>query len=158
MWGILAIAATAFSYGLDSPVARPLLRVYSAGLIAGATTSIGGLVLLVLSFCVEPKAAAALNGNWGLPAWSGWLFLVFFGSFIGYSVYMRLLRDIGASRARTYAFVSPVMAVLLGVVILGEAVNLVDVFGMIIMLGAASLAMDFGAQHAYADNHNTASG
>lgn len=115
---------------------------YSAGLVAGATTSIGGVVLLALSFCFEPKAVEALNGDWGLAAWGGWLFLVFFGSLVGYSVYMRLLRDIGASRAGTYSFVSPVIAVLLGVVILGETVSIVDVIGMTIMLSAAWLAMD----------------
>lgn len=146
MWGVLAIAAAAFSYGWGSAVARPLLRTYPAGLVAGATTSIGGLVLLALSFCFEPKAVDALSGDWGLAAWSGWLFLVFFGSLVGYSVYMRLLRDIGASRAGTYSFVSPVIAVLLGVVILGETVNVVDLVGMSIMLSAAWLAMDMGTE------------
>lgn len=146
MWGVVAIAAAAFSYGLGSAIARPLLRVYPAGLVAGATTSIGGLALLALSFWLEPKAAEALNGDWGLAAWAGWLFLVLFGSLIGYSVYMRLLRDIGASRAGTYSFVSPVIAVLLGVVILGETVDLIDIVGMTIMLGAAWLAMDIRSE------------
>ena len=60
---------------------------------------------------------------------------------IGYSVYMRLLRDIGASRAGLYAFVSPVIAVLLGAVTLGEAVTRLDLVGMAILLFAAWLAM-----------------
>ena len=39
-------------------------------------------------------------GNWGKIAWTGWFFLVIFGSLIGYTTYMRLLRDIGASPCR----------------------------------------------------------
>ena len=140
--GVLGIAAAAFTYGLGSIIARPLLRAYPASLVAGATTTIGGLTLLALSFGVEPKAAQALRGDWGAAAWAGWLFLVIFGSLIGYTVYMRLLRDIGASRAGAYAFVSPVVAVLLGVLVLRESVGIIDVVGMVILLGAAWLAMD----------------
>jgi drug/metabolite transporter (DMT)-like permease len=140
--GMLAIAGAAFSYGWGSAVAGPLLRAYPARLVAGATMAAGGLVLLALSFAFEPGATRALRFDWGLAAWSGWLFLVFAGSLVGYSVYMRLLRDIGASRAGTYAFVSPVIAVLLGVAVHGETVGVIDVVGMLIMLGAAWLAMD----------------
>jgi drug/metabolite transporter (DMT)-like permease len=146
--GMLAIAGAAFSYGWGSAVAGPLLRAYPARLVAGATMAAGGLVLLALSFAFEPGATRALRFDWGLAAWSGWLFLVFAGSLVGYSVYMRLLRDIGASRAGTYAFVSPVIAVLLGVAVHGETVGGVDVVGMVIMLGAAWLAMDMSGKPA----------
>lgn len=146
IYGVIAITTAAFSYGLGSAVARPLLRVYPAGLVAGATTLIGGVALLTLSFSFEPNAMEALSGDWGVAAWSGWLFLVVFGSLIGYSVYMRLLRDIGASRAGMYSFVSPVIAVLLGVTILGETLNAIDAVGMTIMLGAAWLAMHPGVE------------
>jgi drug/metabolite transporter (DMT)-like permease len=66
---------------------------------------------------------------------------VIFGSLIGYSIYVRLLRDIGASRAGMYTFVSPVVAVLLGAAMLGETVTWLDLLGMTILLLAAWTAM-----------------
>jgi len=70
-----------------------------------------------------------------------WFFLVIFGSLIGYTTYMRLLRDVGASRAGSYAFVSPVIAVALGAAFFAEKVTLLDVVGIIVMLSGAYLAM-----------------
>ena len=105
------------------------------------TTALGGFILLVVSLFFEDGARDALSGDWGWAAWGGWLFLVLFGSLIGYTIYMRLLRDIGASRSGSYAFVSPAIAVLLGVILLGETVDVVDLAGMAVMLLAAWLAL-----------------
>ncbi|WJI52011.1 EamA family transporter [Mesorhizobium sp. C089B] len=64
-----------------------------------------------------------------------------FGSFIGYTLFIRLLHEIGASRAGAFAFVSPVIAVVLGIITYGEEVSLIDIIGMAIMLFAAFLAL-----------------
>jgi drug/metabolite transporter (DMT)-like permease len=122
-------------------LARPLFEGYSSDFVAGFTTLFGGAFLILISLVVEPGAAAALTGDWGWRAWAGWLFLVLFGSFIGYTLFMRLLHDIGASRAGAFAFVSPVIAVLLGIFTYGEEVSLIDIIGMAIMLSAAFLAL-----------------
>jgi drug/metabolite transporter (DMT)-like permease len=141
LWGAAAVASAALTYGWGSVVARPLLRAYPSTLVTGATTLLGGGALLATSLLFEPNAVQALSGHWGLAAWSGWLFLVLFGSLVGYSIYMRLLRDIGASRAGVYAFVSPVIAVMLGMALYGEELHILDVAGMLVMLIAAGLAM-----------------
>ncbi|GLS22123.1 drug/metabolite exporter YedA [Labrys miyagiensis] len=149
--GAGAVASAAVSYGWGSVIARPLLRLYPSALIAASTTLMGGAILLGLSLAFEPGAIAALAGRWGAAAWAGWLFLVLFGSLLGYTIYMRLLRDIGATRAGSYAFVSPVIAVLLGMVSFGEQVRLPDIIGMSIMLTAAGLAMFEGKQKVIAN-------
>jgi len=139
--GAAAVSSAALTYGWGSVVARPLLRAYPATLIAGVTTLVGGLALIAWSLAFEPGAATALTGRWGWAAWSGWLFLVLFGSLIGYTIFMRLLRDIGPTRSGAYAFVSPVIAVVLGIIAFGETVGLSDLAGMAVMLVAARLAM-----------------
>jgi drug/metabolite transporter (DMT)-like permease len=139
--GMAAIAAAAIIYAAGSVLARPLLRRYPAGLLAGSTTLIGGAALVVASLVAEPGGAASLDGDWGWRAWAGWLFLVLFGSLVGYTLYMRLLRDIGASRAGAYAFVSPVVAVLLGILTYGENVSFIELAGMLVMLAAAYFAL-----------------
>ncbi len=141
LWGGFAVASAAFTYGYGSVLARPLLRAYPALFVAGITTLVGGIALLIAALMFEPGARAALSGDWGLIAWASWLLLVIFGSLIGYTTYMRLLRDIGASRAGSYAFVSPVIAVALGALFFAEQVTIVDVIGIIVMLFGAYLAM-----------------
>ncbi len=141
LWGALAVASAAFTYGYGSVLARPLLRTYPAPVVAGVTTLIGGIALLTIALLTEPGAQEGLSGNWGTTAWAGWVFLVIFGSLIGYTTYMRLLRDIGASRAGSYAFVSPVIAVLLGALIFSETVTVLDVVGIVVLLSGAYLAM-----------------
>lgn len=141
VWGAIAIATAAIAYACGSVLSRPLLRRHSPALIASVTTLVGGIALVGASLAVEPGAVAALAGRRGWLAWSGWLFLVRFGSLVGYTIYLRLLRDIGASGAGAYAYVSPVVAVLLGVVLLEERVGIADITGVIIMLAAAYLAM-----------------
>ncbi|GLR55815.1 DMT family transporter [Rhizobium indigoferae] len=141
LWGGLAVASAAFTYGYGSVLARPLLRTYPALFVSGVTTLVGGIVLLMVALAFEPGAVSALSGDWGMIAWLGWFFLVIFGSLIGYMTFMRLLRDIGASRAGSYAFVSPVIAVALGAAVFGERITVMDVIGIIVMLSGAYLAM-----------------
>lgn len=139
--GAAAIVTSAAIYSWGSVLARPLLRAYPSTLMAATTTLVGGVILLVGSVAFEPGARAALAGNWGLGAWLGWGFLVLGGSLVGYVVYMRLLHVWGASRAGAYAFVSPVVAVPLGMVWYGEKVVPTDVLAMAVMLTSAWLAV-----------------
>ena len=135
--GGAAVASAAITYALGSVLARPLLNKYSAMIISGVTTLVGGIALVAASFLFEDHTVDALTGQWGMNAWLGWLFLVLFGSCIGYQIYLRLLKDIGASAAGSYAFVSPIVAVLLGAAVYGEAITITKVLGMMVMLLAA---------------------
>ena len=139
--GAAAVAASAMSYGWGSVLARPLLTKYPTTLVSGLTTVIGGTVLLAASATFEPRFGEAIRGAWGWKAWGGWAFLVVFGSLIAYSLYMVLLRDIGASRAGMYAFVSPVIAVLLGAVLRHEQITGLSLLGMGVLLLASWIAI-----------------
>ena len=141
VWGGLAIVASAVLYGLGSVLSRPLLRRYSPVLVSGATLLPGGALMVIGSLLFEPGSVTALNGRWGAAAWSGWAFLVIFGSLVAYTFYLSLVRDWGPSRAGAYSFISPGIAVVLGIVVLGEQVRGTDVIGMAVMLAAAWLAL-----------------
>ncbi|GAA6119805.1 drug/metabolite exporter YedA [Acidovorax sp. FG27] len=79
----------------------------------------GGLVLLAVSGALgerpswppQPAAAAA------------WLYLVVLGSLVAFSAYLYLLRHASPALASSYAFVNPLIALLLGSVVAGEAVS-----------------------------------
>jgi len=139
--GAAAVALSSIVYAAASVLMRPLLRRYEPVDLSGVMNAAGGIVLLVVSLAVEPGAAVAWRGGWGALAWGGWLFLVFGGSLVAYTIYLRLLRDFGVTRAGMYAFVSPVVAVLLGVFVRDERLSPLECAGMVILLGAAWLTI-----------------
>jgi drug/metabolite transporter (DMT)-like permease len=139
--GFVAIAWAAVSYAWGSVLARPVIERYGSGMLSGATMLIGGAALLLGSLGWEPNSAQSLEAFWGWPATLGWLFLLLFGSLVGYSLYMQLLRDLGPAKAGSFAFVSPIIAVLVGVIAAGETVSALSVAGMAVMLVAAGACL-----------------
>ena len=109
--GALAVGAAAFCWAVGSIYQRgapkaeaTLLNVGMQMLAGGALLLLAGGVLgerLVLAD-VSAKSAGALA------------YLVFFGAIVGYSAYVWLLKVSTPAKASTYAYVNPVVAVLLG--------------------------------------------
>jgi drug/metabolite transporter (DMT)-like permease len=67
-------------------------------------------------------------------AWLSLLYLVIFGSLAAYSAYVWLLKVRSAAQVSTYAYVNPVIAVVLGVVFAGERMTLLQVSGLVVIL------------------------
>jgi drug/metabolite transporter (DMT)-like permease len=139
--GALAVVVSTLSYAAGSVLARPLMRTMPPAHVAAMTNFIGGGLLLVFALAFEPGALTATTGNWGWPAFLAWLYLLLPGSLGATVIYFLLVRDWGASRAGTYAFVSPVIAVVIGLAFFGERVETYDVLGMILMLAAAAMVL-----------------
>ena len=100
-------------------------------------------VSAVLDLAPTPVAllviGVLLGDGWGLHAVLGWLFLVLFGSLLAYTIFLRLLRDWGPVRAGSYAYISPLIAMLAGVVVLHEQVTPFELAGVAAMLAGAWL-------------------
>ena len=75
-------------------------------------------------------ARAALSTR----SWIALLYLIVFGSWIGFTAYVWLLRVTTASRVSTYAYVNPVIAVFLGWLVLGETVSSRMAWGALVVL------------------------
>lgn len=84
-----------------------------------------------------------LNGfAWGdvsADAWLALLYLVFLGSIAGFSAYVWLLKVRPAMQVSTYAYVNPVVAVLLAVFFANENITLIQILGLVIILGSVLL-------------------
>jgi drug/metabolite transporter (DMT)-like permease len=132
-------------YCAGSVLTRPIMRTLEPVQLAGLTDLIGGLILLVASITMEPGAIRSLHLDWGWPAFLAWLYLLGPGALMSTTMYFLLVRDWGPSRPGTYAFVSPVIAVVIGCLLFGEKVDWGDATGMTLMLGAAFLALRPGA-------------
>lgn len=74
-----------------------------------------------------------------LRSFLGWSYLVIFGSFIAFSAYVWLLKNVSPARVSTYAYVNPVVAVLLGWALADEVLNLRILIAVILLVSAVIL-------------------
>lgn len=139
--GALAIIVGNLFYCYGSVASLPLMRVVSPVLLTATTNFTGGFILLILSLLFEPGVGQAMTFHWGAAAWAGWLFMVIAGSLGATIIYFFLVRDWGPGRTGTYAFVSPVIAIMLGMVVYGERLDAIEVAGMVLMLAGAAIAL-----------------
>jgi len=72
-------------------------------------------------------------------SWMSLIYLVIMGSIAGFSAYVWLLQVRTAMQVSTYAYVNPVVAVLLGVFFANEKITGIQIVGLIIILGSVLL-------------------
>ncbi len=72
-------------------------------------------------------------------AWFSLVYLVIFGSIAAFSAYIWLLQVRSATQVSTYAYVNPVVAVLLGIIFASESISWVQITGLAIILGSVLL-------------------
>jgi drug/metabolite transporter (DMT)-like permease len=71
--------------------------------------------------------------------WLGWVYLVTFGALLGFTAYIYLLRHVSAAKASTYAYVNPIVAVILGWAVAGEPVTPRTMLAAAIILGGVAM-------------------
>lgn len=74
--------------------------------------------------------------NISTDAWLSLFYLIFFGSIAAFSAYVWLLQVRSATQVSTYAYVNPVVAVVLGVFLANENISLLQVLGLVIILAS----------------------
>lgn len=130
--GPLALTGASASWAFGSvfykrqhPTASPYIAASIQMLAGGAVVSAIGLLL-----GEGPLVRVTATGVEAL------FYLVLFGSLVGYSAYSYALKHAPATIVGTYAYVNPVIAVLLGWLLLGEAVTARTFVAMALILGA----------------------
>jgi drug/metabolite transporter (DMT)-like permease len=134
--GVALLMEASASWALGSVLSRRWKLGLDAMSASGWQMTFAGLVNL---------ACAALLGDFARARWTPSAFaaigyLVVFGSWIGFSAYVWLLKHVPTSKVATYAYVNPVVAVFLGWLILHEQVDLFVVLGSIVIVAAVVLA------------------
>jgi len=104
---------------------------------------LGGLVnaIIALIFGQFPRT------HWSPHALEGIAYLVVFGSLIGYSCYIYLLEHVPTPKVATYAYVNPIVAVLLGWIILREQVDWFMLAGTAIIIASVWLVNSSKLKH-----------
>jgi drug/metabolite transporter (DMT)-like permease len=76
-----------------------------------------------------------------MRSWLAVAYLIVFGSGIGFTAYIYILKNSTAARVATYAFVNPVVALLLGWMFAGEALTLRTIAAAAVILAAVVLVI-----------------
>jgi len=140
-WGLAAVALGTLSYCVGAVLTRPIASSLPTVTLAGWQAAIGATGLAIVSLALEPVGRSDLVALFGWPVAPALGFLVVAGTLAGFTIYLRLLRDWGAFRAGLYAFVSPVIAVGVGVAALAEPFGWAEAAGSLMMFGAAAIAL-----------------
>ncbi len=89
--------------------------------------------------CVMLLSGGYRGGQWGVQAWASILYLVTFGSLVGYTAYIYLLEHVPVAKVSTYAYINPMVAVILGAIFLHERFVAIEYVGMASILIAVYL-------------------
>jgi drug/metabolite transporter (DMT)-like permease len=138
LFGTILVIASAFCwatgsiYGMRAPVSK------SPILAAGMQMLAGGSLLIL---------AGTLRGEWtgfeiaavSRTSWLGLAYLLVFGSLIAFTAYSWLLKNAHPAMVATYAYVNPVIAVILGWAIAGESFTSQMSIGAGVIVGSVVL-------------------
>jgi drug/metabolite transporter (DMT)-like permease len=131
--GALALIVASISWSVATVLTRKLPLPQSKVMSAGAQTLAGGVMLSL--------AAAALGelrhfhpSTVSRGAWLSLLYLIVAGSIVGFTAYVWLIHHESPTKVGTYAYVNPVVAVLVGYFLGGEALGIRTVLGTICVL------------------------
>lgn len=130
LWSVGSFAATRLPLPPD-PVLTTVLQMVA-----------GGASLAVVGAAAGEDLALSEGSTASVAALG---YLVVFGSIVAFSAYSWLLGVAPVSVVSTYAYVNPVVAVLLGVVIAGEVVSGVTVLGGAVTVLAVAVVVSRGA-------------
>lgn len=133
--GVLALTFATVSWAFGSVWSGRLSL--PAGLMASAAEMLaGGVMLMALSLVLgEPLPHPTGRSVLALA------YLIVCGSLIAFSAYGYLLRRVRPTLATSYAYVNPVVAVILGVSLASEPIGGIGIVAMLVILAGVALVM-----------------
>jgi drug/metabolite transporter (DMT)-like permease len=134
----ILLVFSSLAWALGSLYSRQAPQPQRPLVAAAMQMTAGGLILAVVS-AVSGEASGFHVSQVSLESWLGLAYLVVAGSLTAYTAYMWLLREVPTSLVGTYAYVNPVVAVMLGTVVLGEPLTWRMLVGGGVILASVAL-------------------
>ncbi|MDH4556659.1 drug/metabolite exporter YedA [Pseudomonas sp. BN417] len=129
---LIIFAAAAWSFG---SMWSKNLKLPAGPMASAVEMLAGGVALLAGSLLSGERMVAAPTA----AGWGALVYLIVFGSIIAFSSYLYLLKNVRPAAATSYAYVNPVVAVLLGIGFAGETVGIEEGLAMLVIIGAVVL-------------------
>ena len=135
--GTLACLLAALSFAVGSVLSRRFHFKADTFVATGWEIGAAGLFNLLIAL-----GTGSFHGaTWTLHGLEALAYLAVFGSLVGLVAFTYLLQHVPVTKVATYAFINPMIAVLLGVVFLGERLTPTEIAGMGVIIGAVALVV-----------------
>ncbi len=125
--GGLAVIGSAFSAASANVYAKHQGSSLDPLITVAVHLSCGGIVLTLISLILEPYA----QWNWTIESTTALLFLSIFGSVVAFISLYWLIKKVDVTKAATTSFITPIVAVIIGTITLGEHIGFHTLFGIV---------------------------
>lgn len=140
-WGVAILLFATVSWAFGSYFS-PRLGLPRNALVASAYEMLaGGVVMLIVSASIGEFGDLHVSAV-PMEGWLALVYLIVLGSLLGYTAYGYLLANAPLSLVGTYAYVNPVVAVILGWAILSEPVTTIVLAGGALVVGGVVLVVN----------------
>jgi drug/metabolite transporter (DMT)-like permease len=138
--GVLLVVAAALSWAVGTFLSSRLPMPGDAVTTAGVQGLAGGLLLIPVGIALS--GGDTLDpANWSARSLLGLVYLIVFGSIIGYTAYVWLVANVPLGTVATYAYVNPLVAITLGIVFLHEVVTWQIAAGAVVILTSVAVVI-----------------
>jgi drug/metabolite transporter (DMT)-like permease len=131
--GAIALIVAAIGWSVGSALTRKLPLPSSKAMSSGAQMLAGGVLLMLTSAALGEFHGFRVQAV-SLKAWLALVYLIVAGSIVAFTAYVWLIHHESPTKVGTYAYVNPVVAVLLGYFLGGEGLSLRTIVGTMLVL------------------------
>ena len=135
--GVGVLLAAAFSFAVGSVLSRRFHFRADTFVATGWQIGAAG----IFNATVAVSSGGLHRAVWTWQGFGAIVYLSIFGSLFGLVAFTYLLQNVAVTRVATYAFVNPVIAVLLGVLILHERLTKTELGGMAVVVCAVAMVV-----------------
>src|SRR6266481_1686810 len=138
--GISILLVTSFIWSAGSLYSRVAKHAASPFLTAAQQMICGGILLLLVGV-VTGELPRFHPGSISMLSLGSFVYLVLIGAVVGYTAYIWLLRHCDPAKVATYAYVNPIVAVLLGTLFAGETVTVRTLIAAALIISSVALVI-----------------
>jgi drug/metabolite transporter (DMT)-like permease len=138
--GMSILLVSAFIWSAGSLYSRSAKHAPSPFLTAAQQMLCGGMLLL-LAGIVTGELRSFHPRSISLLSLASFIYLVIIGAVVGYTAYIWLLRHCEPAKVATYAYVNPIVAVLLGAAFAGETLNTRVLIAAALIIGSVAIVI-----------------
>jgi drug/metabolite transporter (DMT)-like permease len=138
--GISILLVSSFIWSVGSLYSRVAKHAASPFLTAAQQMLCGGMLLLFVGI-VTGELRSLHPSSISMLSLAAFVYLVIIGAVVGYTAYIWLLRHCEPAKVATYAYVNPIVAVLLGAVFAGETLTMRTLIAAGLIIGSVALVI-----------------
>lgn len=143
LWAQGLVLLGTFLWAIGTLIGRRM-AVPSSGVFNSAFTMLGGGLGLAVAALISGEPARLHLAAISPGAWGYFAYLVVFGSLVAFSAFTWLVQHVRPDLVSTYAYVNPVVAVILGVLILREPIDGWMLAGATLVVASVAIVIQGG--------------